>query len=257
MTHLIAAFSTDFEAERSAPVESDYYSMFVPKELQDRDLALYDSKWFDYRMMSPLQATHAYIIEYGRIYRRIYAREFDKERSEHIKPLDFDAMIATLRSGGLTRHPDAPVKAEALLKKTKRAFTGCWHGRQIADFLCMPYAEYIDMAITFRMRNWQQNTMPQPSHLYRDMEVEKIVDRWEETKLAKIFVAEHPCYLVQNYSGLKHQNDYHEYLFQMASLRNDAPGYLADFVNNDRLPLNKVRARLEKSAFALVERALH
>lgn len=258
MTHLIAAFSTDLEAKRVSTVESDFLAhTFIPKELLERDLPLYDQKWFDYRMMTPVQATHAYMIEYAKVYRRIYAREFDFERAEHLTPISFDAILAVLNSAGRNRHPDNEKKAKNAYAKAKRAFTGCWHGRQIADFLCMPYAEYIDMAFTFRMRAWQQPTMPQPCQLYRDIEVEKIVVRWEEMREQRIHVAEHSAYMVQNYAGLKHQNDYHEYLFEMAMKRADPAGYLADFVNNDRLPLSKVKARLEPAMFLRVERALH
>ncbi|WP_326894423.1 hypothetical protein U8P73_36690 (plasmid) [Rhizobium beringeri] len=129
-------------------------------------------KWFDYRHMTLLQATHKYMEVYGDIYRRIFAREFDRERAEHIRPLNFDTILGALR-------PDGQVDTKKVTK-AKKQLVGCWRGRQVADMLGCPYEVYIDLAFTYRMRRWKQNNMPQPLHLYHEYDVEKIADRWEE-----------------------------------------------------------------------------
>lgn len=242
MSSIILAFSTEIDAERTHTLESDYFCQFIDKDILEHERELFTRKWFDYRHMTVLQATGAYIEAYNRVYKRIYAQEYDRQRAEYIAPLNFEGMLGDLKRNGTP--------------KTKRKFVGCWRGRQIADWLCMPYDIYIDLAFTYRMRWWKQNTMPQPTQLYSEAIVEKIVERWEELKGSNIYVAEHPAYLVQNYQGLPHQNDYHEWLFAQAMSRMNPPAYLADFVQAHHLPIDKVRARLSPEQFEVFERYL-
>lgn len=239
MPSIIAAFSTEIEADRTPAYESDYYCQFLDKDVVDRELDLFSTKWFDYRHMTPLQATGAYIEAYVKVYRDIYAREFDRARAEYITPINFERLLGGLKRGGTP--------------KDKRQFVGCWKGRQIADMLTMPYEVYIEMAFTFRMRRWKQNTMPQPTHLYHEYDVEKIVDRWVELKAARIYTAEHSAYLVQNYQGIKHQDDYHEWLFAQADARLATAEHLAEFIKTDQLPIEKVIARVDQRTFEMVE----
>lgn len=239
--HINAAYSTALDAPRTDTIESDFYSTVVPKKYADWDLDLFKTKWFDYRMMTPLQATHAYIEAYAQVYRRIYASEFDVMRAEHVKPIDFDKLRVGIKNGST---------------KEKTRFVGCWHGRQVADFIGMPYLEYIDLAMTYRMRRWKQGYMPQPQHLYHEYDVEKIVERWEEMKTGRLYLAEHHAYLTQNYQGIAHQDDYHEYLFDMAGRRANKHSLLARFIDDDRLPFEKVKGRLSPDEFEFVERNL-
>ncbi|MGV1754807.1 hypothetical protein [Agrobacterium sp. CG674] len=239
--HINAAFSTELDAPRVLTLESDYYSSVIPKKYSEWDLDLYATKWFDYRMMTPLQATKVYIDCYAAVYKRIYAREFDRERAEHIKPIDFDKLRIGIQKG-------------ATKEKTK--FVGCWHGRQIADFIGIPYMDYIDLAMTFRMRRWKQGYMPQPQHLYHEYDVEKIVDRWEEMKKGRLYLADHHAYLNQNYQGIAHQDAYHEYLFMMAELRANPHQALANMIDNDQLLPEKVQNRLGAELYKRVERHL-
>jgi len=239
MTSIITAFSTALEAERTDTLENDYYCQFLDREIVDRELGLFTSKWFDYRHMTPLQATGAYVEAYNKVFRDIYAREFDYERAQYIVALNFERMLAALR-----------FKNDM---KQRRYFVGCWRGRQIADYLCMPYEVYVELAFTFRMRHWKQNFMPQPYHLYREEDVEKIIARWEELKETRIYTAEHSAYLVQNYEGARHQDDYHEWLFVQAEKRQATAEHLADFIRNDQLPYEKVRSRVDPDLFEQVD----
>jgi len=211
---------------------------FINSESQEFEAQLWSQKWFDYRHMTPLQATRLYMDEYGPVYRRHYATEFDRERAEHVKVMTFDNMLVGLKNG---------------VPKFKHAFNGFWRGRQIADFLCMPYDVYIDLAFGYRMRRWKQGHMPQPTHLYHQYDVEKISARWEEMKAGRLYLAEHPAYIRQNYADLPQQKDYHEYLLSMAMLRTNPGEYLADFINNDRIPYEKVRARVDPAIWEMVE----
>lgn len=213
------------------PLEGDYFAQaFISKKFQSFDLDLFSTKWFDYRFMTPFEATKEYISVYGAVYKTIYARELDRARAEHVKPIDFDRMRE-----GLNRDET----------KAKRQFTGCWRGRQFADAIGMPYALYIELAFTYRMRAWNRTHLPQPEHLYHPIDLEKVQNRWEELLPTKLWTSDHPGYLVQNYVGAPAQDDYHEWLFKQAALRTNMPECLARLVHMDQLPLPKVRARLD------------
>ncbi|OWZ90482.1 hypothetical protein B9J07_28260 [Sinorhizobium sp. LM21] len=249
MPHLIAAFSTDLDAVRTTTLENDYIvSNFISQEFQEFDRMGWSNKWFDYRHMTLLQATHRYMEVYGDIYRRIYAREFDRERAEHIKPLNFELILAALR-------PEGQAEAKKVTK-AKKQLVGCWRGRQIADMLGCPYDVYIDLAFTYRMRRWKQNTMPQPFHLYHEYDVEKIAERWEELQASKLYRAEHAAYMVQNYQNLPQQNDYHEWLFKQAKLRSNPAEWIATFIDENALPVEKVQTRTDIPEWEMIERYL-
>lgn len=49
------------------------------------DKKLFSTKWFDYRQMTPLQATTKYMSDYEKIYRRIYAENINYEVAKNIK----------------------------------------------------------------------------------------------------------------------------------------------------------------------------
>lgn len=251
MPHIITAYTTELEAERCPTFENDYIiSNYIKDEWQGFDRMGWEKKWFDYRHMTLLQATVAYMEAYAVVYKRIYARVYDRERAEHINPLHVDNILAALRPGGQAD----PKK----VTKAKKQLIGCWRGRQIADMLTMPYDVYIDLAFTYRMNHWKQNNMPQPQQLYGDYVVEKIAERWEELQASRLFLAEHSCYLVQNYQDLPQQNHYHEWLFKQAKLRSNPAEFIGRFVEENMLPLEKVKSRKDPDLppFEMIERYL-
>lgn len=249
MPHLITAYSTELEAERCPTLENDYIvSNFIKTEFQEFDRMGWGLKWFDYRHMTTLQATHAYMEAYAGVYKRIYAREFDRDRAEHIKPLNFDLIMSALRPGAQAD--------EKKITKAKKQLVGCWRGRQVADMLGMPYDVYLDCVMTYRMRAWQQNQMPQPQQLYHRIDVEKTAERWEELQASRLFLAEHSAYLVENYQDLPQQNDYHEWLFKQAKLRANPAEFIGRFIEEHLLPIDKVKARTDLPPWEMIERYL-
>jgi hypothetical protein len=207
----------------------------------DTELTLFTTKWFDYRQLTPLHATRLYIDAYGEIYRRHYRRNFDQRAAKHISVISVDK----LWGDGDEPNFDA---------KKRRAFNGCWRGRVLADALGIPYDVYIDLAFQMRLSYWNRATMPQPTHLYSEMVVEKVQERWEEMQKHHLYLAADPAYMVQNYVGARHQDDYHEWLFKQAALRSNPPQFLAQFINSDQLPLDKVEARFDETTLERVNR---
>ena len=240
---LTATFSSDALPQREVPLEDDWLTyVYSDVKTLEFELGLYATKWFAYRQMTGVEATKAYIEAYGKVYKDIYAREIDYARAEHVKPYAIDRVMAGLLQ-------DDP--------KTKRVWKGCWRGRQVADFLGMPYEIYLDMAFTYRMRRWQRSYMPQPQHLFHEYDVEKIQARWEELQQTSLFTCDLPAYSGQNYQGIGYQNDYHEWLLKQAMHRADPAEFLHRFISNDQLPLDKVRSRIVPSIVQRLEALLH
>lgn len=229
------------DAPRVETLHEDCLSMVVNKKLLEFDLELFQTKWFDYRTLTPFAATMHYAEAYQDIYRQVYAAERDYQAAKYVRVPGVQALVSGLRNGDT---------------KTKSVFTGYWRGRQVADALGMPYAVYIEWAFTFRLRHWQQRYLPRPDHLYRDYVVEKVQDKWEELQTSRLWLSQHPAYLVQNYAGIPYQDDYHEWLFKQANIRANPEYFLARFVNDHALPIEKVQTRLDGDALERFERYL-
>lgn len=234
---------------RLSPIEDDILSYrrvsYENLLTQDTELNAFATKWFDYREMTPLQATRHYIEAFGSLYRKHYRLNFDRKAADYITVPTVDSVM-----GALTETKDAKSA------KLKRTFNACWRGRVIADHLGMPYDVYIDLALEYRLSYWQRRHMPEPTQLYSEMVVEKTQERWEELQARKLYLSHEPVYMVQNYRGARHQDDYHEWLFKQAFMRSNPPEFIARFINEDRLPLDKVQVRLDEFQMERVSRRL-
>lgn len=232
----------NFDRERENPLDDDELTLkLVPdRNVRDLELDLFTAKWFDYRHLTPLQATKLYIEIYGEIYRRKYAQHFDELTAEAISTDTFDKLMVDL---------DNPKKAT----KTRVKFSSYWRGRQFADAIGIPYEVYIDLAIEYRLRYWKQRYLPKPGHLYGDMVLEKVQARWEEIQPNRLYLAEHPMYLAQNYAGLPHQDAYHEWVFYQSEIRQDRYRFLARMIRQHVLPEEKVSGRLSENEMKAVE----
>ena len=251
---LEAAYSTELEAARISAIESDYIeSNLISSKFQEYDRLCWSAKWFDYRHMTNLQATHLYMEEYAKIYKQIYAREFDRNRAEYVQVADLEKILGILRPDSqlLYHLPDA--QKSKRIAQTKKVFVGYWRGRQVADMLGMPYSVYINNAMSYRLRAWKRGHMPQSYQLYSLIDVEKTAARWEEIQATRLYVAEHSAYLVQNYQGLPQQNAHHEWLFKQAKLRSNPAEMIARFITNDLLPLDKVLSRDDLPPWETIE----
>ena len=221
-------------------IEGDYYALSsIASEILAHEKYLFTCKWFDYRFMTPFEATMTYVDAFAAVSRRIYKRELDRGRADHIR-------IPS------SMHYQRLFVANAMTQKDKARFTGYWRARQVADALCMPYDLFIDEAITARMRRWQRTYLPHPQQLYSEFVVEKVQARWEEMQRARNHFPEHHAFMVQNYRGAPAQNDVHEYLFGQAESGGNRIKQICTFVQRDLLPLEKVKARLTPSDFERV-----
>ena len=212
-------------------------AQFIKPDFLEMDLELFTSKWFDYRHMTPMEATMVYIDAYLVVYREMYKRELDRKTAENLNLGDADRFIAKLTRGE---------------RKDKARFAGFWRGRQVADAIGMPYPDFIELMMTYRMRAWKQRFLPHPQHLYHEIDVEKTLARWEELQETRIYTSDHPAYLNQNYRNTRAQNDYHEWLFLQVGKRMNPAYYYARLIEQDQIPVEKVEARADPETYEKV-----
>jgi hypothetical protein len=105
----------------------------------ERDLIT--TKWFDYRFLSPLDATQYFIDQYHKSYRKAWAKNFDSIESER-------------------RHGLQPGR----LPTGKGVLTSVWTARQFADSLGAPYGLFLDEA--FQLWLDAGHRLPCPNQLY-------------------------------------------------------------------------------------------
>lgn len=225
---------------RSSPIEDDIvmHRFITDRRNVEVEMDLFQSKWFDYRFMTPLQATRTYIQKYDDVYRQHYARNMDATAAKFVKTVSVDGIFAGLAVPESSTH-----------KKAKTQFTACWFGRQLADAMGMPYEIFIDLAFNIRLRYWNRAYLPQPQHLYSEMIEERAGDRWKELQAGRLYTSDHPAFIGANYSNLPVQNDYHEWLLSQALTRANPGEILGRFINQDVLPAEKVKARVSEGIF--------
>lgn len=219
----------------------DIFSMIISNKFLEYDRDLYSSKWWDYRFMSPCEATMLYIDAFGQAGKVIYARELDCERAEHVRY----ASSERIRQGLLSNDD-----------KSRKSFAAFWRGRQVADAIGMPYDVYCHEAIGSRMRAWQRTYLPSANHIYRDRDVEFVAGRWEQMQASKIYYADHHAYLAQNHIGTGIQLAYCEYLVARAQKSTDPAAVLASMVDSDRLPLEYLIQHLPSETLDQVRKSL-
>ena len=111
---------------------------------------LHQSKWFDYRFVSPMDATHQFRAAYSETYQRKYARNISTE----------DAKTRT----GVRAGPAFQTKTE---------LTSFWRARQTADLYGLPYKVFIEVAFDQLLGGgWQR--MPHPNQLYAKRNLQRI-----------------------------------------------------------------------------------
>jgi hypothetical protein len=223
MTKKDAVIESDFE------MSVDDMDLWMHTNIQskwiDLEVSLFKNKWFDYRFLHPVQATLKYIIEYKRIYREIFGEVFNTKIAPYINP----------------------VKGNFLELTNKAFISGIWHGRQVADALGMPYAQFIDLALRAVLRHWRQSFMPRPCHLYDSRDIEKVSKSWEELKQARFYFSEEEEYLNGNYVGSSIQNDHHNWILDQLDQRQVKDFSIKSLIEKQLIPITKLEEKYGKT----------
>jgi hypothetical protein len=138
-----------------------------------RERHLHTSKWFDYRFMSPWEATEKFVKDYQAVFCEQWRKNMDRDEA---------ALKRAVAGSGLD---DA------------REFTSFLRARQLADELGVPYRFFIDAAMNKLLRDGYKK-LPRPNQLYGTAVKERVIiavsETWQEYLEAKFQVSAAPQY---------------------------------------------------------------
>lgn len=163
-----------------------------------KESALFGTKWFAYRFMSPWAATQEFAGIYTDVFQQTFRSEVDMRRAEQVSGVNLWK-----------------------LNNDPRERTQMWKARQRADETGMRYDEYIAAAFAFGVRR-TRSFLPRPSQLHypNNAHVAWVPFRdqfWRETLIAGVAkMPNHPAYRVENFKGLEAQIEYRELLLWLA-----------------------------------------
>jgi hypothetical protein len=139
-------------------------NLICAKSMSRKDLEserkLHQSKWFDYRFISPMEATHQFRVVFSEIHQRKYAQNIETEKAK---------TRIGVRGG------------PAFQRKTE--LTSFWRARQTADTYGLPYKVFIEVAFEHCIRGgWKR--LPHINQLYGKASIKNILiaaaKYWEE-----------------------------------------------------------------------------
>mgnify|MGYP006425853847 CR=1 FL=1 len=210
---------TDYDGhEHQDPETLDSLAIaFVDAKHFAGESALFESKWWDYRMMHPTKATLLFAHSYKRAIKRALRIRSDIYRAANYKGL----------------------KDPSLFMNAKATYTGMWKARQEADRHGIPYEFWCWQAMVYaEERNWSY--LPKPQQLYSTKPhkkaragdpsiVEHIQMAWATKWLDSLVTAVDPFYCLDHYRKHPYQIAYQRELWgrvNNANLRPETIGYL-------------------------------
>lgn len=185
-------------------LNQDHYEILTiqhiaPKE-RAGELDLMQSKWFDYRLMHPMQATYYFVQCYRKAYRDFMHRTMNFEAAPYAKAIK---------------------EQDFLLSRERMAF---WRLRRTVDKLGVRYDFFLHHAMSrlHIMIGSGKVYAPRPSHLDKDQELlEQVMLAWDDLCAASLQMAQSPCYRVSNFNtGLQfHQRAHERFILEQLKRR--------------------------------------
>jgi len=168
--------------------------MWFTREQLARESTLVSLKWFEYRFMSPLDATRHFQKAYSAAYRRAFEQHIDREQAKNVRGSDL-------------------IKFET----NQGERTQLWEARCRADEAGIRYEEYISMSFDFAMRR-QRKKLPRPNQLHHPGDAERwwleMRDRrwWELLDEQIVRVGNLAPYRIELYEGFEAQDAYRRFV---------------------------------------------
>jgi hypothetical protein len=166
---------------------------------EERDL--YTTKWFDYRFLSPTEATDdLFKIEYTTAFKFGLRQYQDRNEAEF--------------KSGLLEFPRFHKPSRKDISNLKRENTSLWRARQVADVLGVPYDFLIRETIDALMASGRCQTLPRPNQiagaLTREAIRDRVKQRWTDWAAVNFnsMISRLPQYMDHAYRGL-HAQDAH------------------------------------------------
>jgi hypothetical protein len=167
---------------------------------REKERNLYRQKWFDYRFISPTDATARFYILYQEVYRWKYR-------------ININA-------------PDAEKKTGVSKQHAWSAMTSFWRARQFADELGVTYDVFLDAAFQVCVRRgWSR--LPHINQLYgnknRDAIANAVRTLWAEEIDSRFTISVLPQYREDSFCGLSAQIDHRDWVMDQIKARNNSP----------------------------------
>jgi len=171
------------------------------------------TKWFDYRFITPLDATMQFVKDYQSVYRNMWKSNFDAATA--------DMKRATAEKG---------------LFANRREFSTFWNARVCADTLGVRYRFFVNVTMDAALRRGKWKRLPRPGQLWNKPGcIAAVKAKWEEELAGCQAVSAQAHYLPENYLGLPHQLDHQQHALRVAKKRSNLMRALGSYIDIDRL----------------------
>lgn len=159
----------------------------IPEHLRENEAELRTTRWFDYRFMTPAQATYLFAAEYRKAYIDAFARTRDIRKAEEIRPFSPDDIFDS------------------------KELNAMWQARQAADAIGCKYDFFLRFAfLRFEHRGWR--FFPRANHLSAEELVLDIRDAWGTTCRASLQTAALDTFQAAAFDQLPEQSEYYTWL---------------------------------------------
>jgi hypothetical protein len=212
-------------ANRNTINKCTIIARYISKEDGVFERGLMETKWFDYRFMSPLTATNEFVRNYVAAYRRKWGKSFSTEEASHKLAI----------RGGYWR-------------SSQTEFISFWRARQFADELGVPYDQFCDHALEVLLRKGY--TRPaRPNQLYAEKNkwaiAEQVMAAWQEyCSDVDFMTSKLPQYHLENFRGQPAQHAHQDWVVEQIRRRDMRVGAIVKACLEDNV-LPASRARFE------------
>lgn len=175
----------------------------VDPKLSDLEPALFGTKWWDYRILHPMQATYLFAHEYRRA-----RRAGLKRRIEYWAAVN--APVFGKHKVEQENGKEKSVAIEDFTDGSKTLITGLIKARQMADRHGIPYYSYCRAAVRYA-EDMLWTYVPKPHQMYANQKrkdingepiepiLASVIRQWEESKRSNPKLANDEFYLADNY----------------------------------------------------------
>jgi hypothetical protein len=188
------------------------------------DMAMvYESRWWDYRRLSPGHSFMLFNREYLKAMRAgarnfVMSRGPQRDKNGKVMTAGEVASFNKLYGAIFTKQVEADI-----WERGSQYIVGMFKAMVAADLFGIPYDAFCKLAIENALeRQWDR--VPQPWHLYNDRMCAETINLWQAECQHKLRAAAHPAFEIENYCGLKIQDDYRRWLIAQIEER----GVVAD-----------------------------
>jgi uncharacterized protein YqcC (DUF446 family) len=212
----------------------------IPPKYWSAESELYQSKWWDYRIMHPMQATYHFVDAYKRAYKAAYARRSDSEGAKWLRVF----------------------AKEDFLEGASSTRTALWLARQQADEIGCGYDFFCTRAMHYaERRDWTM--LPRPQAMYSnksmfadDLTIAQHVERlWQQKCGTEIMYSTNEFYRVEHFVNNIHQRQHQRMLLDYIVKTPNKVLMLSTFIYEQRLLDEALVETALPNGSALIERA--